>query len=66
VALTRAISVEGGTLFSESHLHSGWTAGGGLEYGFTPNWSGKVEYMYASYANENYLRAFIRTATRPR
>jgi outer membrane immunogenic protein len=48
-----------GVTFTEDHLHSGWTIGGGLEYGFTPNWSGKVEYMYASYANENYLSSFI-------
>jgi outer membrane immunogenic protein len=48
-----------GTLFSESKFHSGWTVGGGLEYGFAPNWSGKVEYMFASYDNENYLATFV-------
>src|SRR6266849_2418113 len=47
-----------GTLFSETKFHSGWTVGGGLEYGFAPNWSAKVEYMFASYDNENYLAAF--------
>jgi outer membrane immunogenic protein len=47
-----------GTFFSESRFHSGWTVGGGLEYGFAPNWSAKVEYMFASYDNENYLTAF--------
>jgi outer membrane immunogenic protein len=46
------------TLFSESRYHSGWTIGGGLEYGFTPNWSAKGEYMYASYSDSNYLTAF--------
>jgi outer membrane immunogenic protein len=25
----------------------GWTIGGGLEYGFAPGWSAKVEYLYA-------------------
>lgn len=44
---------------SESRFHSGWTVGGGLEYGFTPNWSAKGEYMYASFANENYLTAVL-------
>jgi outer membrane immunogenic protein len=44
--------------FSESHMHSGWTIGGGLEYMFLPNWSGKVEYMYADYSNATYLAAF--------
>ena len=32
---------------SQSNFHSGWTVGGGLEYLFAPNWSGKIEYMYA-------------------
>lgn len=48
-----------GTLFSESNFHSGWTVGGGLEYAFAPNWSGKVEYMYASYQDETYLGALV-------
>jgi outer membrane immunogenic protein len=55
------LSVSNGstTLFSESKLHSGWTIGGGLEYGLTQNWSIKGEYMFASYAAENYLTGFI-------
>jgi outer membrane immunogenic protein len=44
--------------FSESHMHSGWTIGGGLEYMFVPNWSAKVEYMFADYSNATYLSAF--------
>ncbi|MBI5261196.1 MAG: porin family protein [Bradyrhizobium sp.] len=32
--------------FSESHTTAGWTAGAGVELGFTPNWSAKVEYLY--------------------
>ncbi|MEO6841325.1 MAG: outer membrane beta-barrel protein [Bradyrhizobium sp.] len=47
-----------GATFSESHVHSGWTIGGGLEYMFVPNWSGKVEYMYSDYRNASYLTAF--------
>jgi outer membrane immunogenic protein len=47
-----------GTVFSESHIHSGWTVGGGLEYMFNRNWSGKAEYMYADYGNQTYLAAF--------
>jgi outer membrane immunogenic protein len=31
---------------SQTNFHSGWTVGGGLEYLFAPNWSGKIEYMY--------------------
>lgn len=48
-----------GATFSESRFHSGWTIGGGLEYMFVPNWSGKVEYMFADYSNSKYLTAFI-------
>jgi outer membrane immunogenic protein len=49
----------GGATFSESHFHSGWTIGGGLEYLFLPNLSGKVEYMYADFSNANYLTSFV-------
>jgi outer membrane immunogenic protein len=47
-----------GLTLSENHMHSGWTIGGGLEYMFVPNWSGKIEYMYADYLNATYLAAF--------
>jgi outer membrane immunogenic protein len=39
---------------SENHLHSGWTVGGGLEYLFARNWSGKIEYMYADYGSATF------------
>jgi outer membrane immunogenic protein len=45
---------------AESRVHSGWTIGGGLEYLFVPNWSAKVEYMYADYGNAAYLTQFVR------
>ena len=48
-----------GVTLSESHFHSGWTIGGGLEYLFVPNWSAKVEYMYADYGNVAYLTSFV-------
>ena len=31
---------------SFSHTSSGWTLGGGVEYGFTNNWTGRIEYLY--------------------
>lgn len=31
---------------SESDTRTGWTAGGGVEWAFLPNWSAKVEYLY--------------------
>ncbi len=31
---------------SYSHTRTGWTAGGGVEWMFMPNWSAKAEYLY--------------------
>jgi outer membrane immunogenic protein len=44
---------------SESHVHSGWTVGGGLEYLFAPSWSGKIEYMFADYGSATYGAGII-------
>jgi outer membrane immunogenic protein len=30
---------------------SGWTAGGGIEWGFAPNWTAKVEYLHLQFDN---------------
>jgi outer membrane immunogenic protein len=38
---TAALPYGGGT-------EAGWTAGGGIEYAMTDNWSAKVEYLYVS------------------
>jgi outer membrane immunogenic protein len=43
-----------GASFSDSHTHTGYTVGGGLEYLFTPSWSAKAEYMYTSLGGETY------------
>lgn len=32
----------------------GWTAGAGIEYGFTQNWSAKLEYLYMDLASRTY------------
>jgi outer membrane immunogenic protein len=40
---------------SDSQMHSGWTIGGGLEYGFAPAWSAKVEYQYYDFGHETYF-----------
>jgi outer membrane immunogenic protein len=31
---------------TESHTNAGWTVGLGAEFGFAPNWSAKVEYLF--------------------
>src|SRR5579872_458149 len=33
---------------------NGWTIGGGLEYMFTQNWSGKIEYQYYNFGNSSF------------
>jgi outer membrane immunogenic protein len=35
--------------------HNGYTAGGGLEYLFTPSWSAKVEYQYYNFGSSRFL-----------
>jgi outer membrane immunogenic protein len=39
---------------SGTHWQSGWTIGGGLEYGLTPNWIVGAEYNYIDLGTENY------------
>jgi outer membrane immunogenic protein len=48
-----------GLVFSDSHVHSGWTVGGGVEYLFLPNWSVKGEYMYVDYSNQTYFASLL-------
>lgn len=38
----------------ESKTHTGWTGGLGMEVGFTPNWSAKIEYLYMDLSNRAY------------
>jgi outer membrane immunogenic protein len=35
--------------------HTGWSAGGGFEYGFLPNWSIKVEYLHYGLGRATYF-----------
>ncbi len=40
---------------SESHTRAGWTVGGGVEWAFMPNWSAKLEYLYADFGRTDYF-----------
>jgi outer membrane immunogenic protein len=40
---------------SESHFHTGWTAGAGIEAMVAPKWSVKAEYLYRSFSSQNYF-----------
>jgi outer membrane immunogenic protein len=39
---------------SESHGSLGWVAGGGVEFGFTPHWSAKVEWLYLDLTDQSF------------
>ena len=45
-----------GQLFglSESKTHLGWTIGAGVEVGFAPNWTAKIEYLYLDLMDRGY------------
>jgi outer membrane immunogenic protein len=59
VFATFGFAYGGGTIdmggLSESHLHLGWAAGGGLEVGLTPNWSAKAEYLFVDLSDQRYV-----------
>ena len=40
-----------GASFSDSNTKVGWTAGAGLEYAFTDNLSGRIEYQYVNFGS---------------
>jgi outer membrane immunogenic protein len=40
--------------FSESHTSAGLTAGLGVEFGFAPHWSAKLEYLYVDLSDSPY------------
>ncbi|MGO9135904.1 MAG: outer membrane protein [Methylovirgula sp.] len=45
-------------------LRIGWTAGGGVEWAFLPNWSAKAEYLYAEFKHDglpDWNRANVHT-----
>jgi outer membrane immunogenic protein len=42
---------------SQTHWASGWTVGGGWEYGITRNWTVGVEYNYAAFERATYQLA---------
>jgi len=44
-----------GVTISEDKTRTGWTAGGGIEYAFSPAWSAKVEYLYVRFSKEAYF-----------
>jgi opacity protein-like surface antigen len=44
---------ETGNVFTADVTRAGWMVGSGLEYGFTPNWSAKIEYNYLDFGTNS-------------
>jgi len=40
--------------FSNSNSNSGWLAGAGIEWGFAPNWTARIEYDFLGLNNRNF------------
>ncbi|MCX5520068.1 porin family protein [Kaistia defluvii] len=45
----------GGLSLQDSQWHTGWTAGAGVEYAFTQNITGLLEYNYTDLGSQDYL-----------
>jgi outer membrane immunogenic protein len=44
---------------------AGWAVGGGLEYGLTPNWSVKAEYLYMQFGDVSSSGVVLNTGAVP-
>ena len=40
---------------SATSTRSGWTGGGGIEWGFLPNWSAKFEWLFVKFENNGFV-----------
>jgi outer membrane immunogenic protein len=40
--------------FSNSNSNSGWLAGAGIEWGFAPNWTARIEYDFLGLKDQNF------------
>jgi len=40
---------------SDSHWVQGWTAGGGVDYAFAPNWFVRLEYLRVDFGTKNFV-----------
>jgi outer membrane immunogenic protein len=59
--LTIADAAIGVAPLSQSDTRWGWTVGAGVEWGFSGNWSLKLEYLHADFGNSNYFTPDINT-----
>ena len=50
-----AFTLPVGPAASNSDTRAGWTAGAGVEHKFTPNWSGKLEYLSMDFGTKTFF-----------
>jgi outer membrane immunogenic protein len=43
-----------GDVRTNSPTRTGWAAGGGVEYGFAPNWTARVEYLHVDIGDQSF------------
>jgi outer membrane immunogenic protein len=67
VNYTQTVSAGVGNVSSQTitDTRSGFTVGGGIEYGITENLSGRVEYDYLNFGTKTYTFANLNTAPAP-
>jgi outer membrane immunogenic protein len=51
-----------GAAASSSDTRVGWTVGAGVERKFSPNWSGKLEYLYMDFGSTTYFGGTLNEA----
>ena len=59
--LPAGVVVPGVSLYNDSRLKAGFTAGGGIEWMFLPNWSLKVEGLYYDLGTTRFNQNFVQT-----
>jgi outer membrane immunogenic protein len=52
--LVTGLAAVAGTSESVSGTSTGWTAGGGIEWSFTPNWTIRAEYLYVDLGTNSF------------
>jgi outer membrane immunogenic protein len=55
------VVVPGVSLYNDTRIKAGYTAGGGIEWMFLPNWSVKVEALYYDLGRTTFNQNFVQT-----
>jgi outer membrane immunogenic protein len=58
------VVIPGVSSFDDRRIKAGWTAGGGLEWMFLPNWSVKAEALYYDLGRISFNQNFVQTTGR--